>query len=87
LVPGSVILLSVCDEYDCLAEGEIYATVYDESKTIEQFLEGQVLIIRSPQVHPGDIQLVTAVRRPELKKRSRIFLQVCCFSLSKWGSY
>jgi hypothetical protein len=26
LVPGSVTLLGVSDEYDCLAEGEIFAT-------------------------------------------------------------
>ena len=77
LVPGSVTLYGVSDEYDCLAEGEIYATVYDESKGTEQFIEGQVLITRSPQVHPGDVQLVTAVRRPELNHLKNVVVFSC----------
>ena len=77
LVPGSVTLFGVSDEYDCLAEGEIYATVYNESKTTEQFIEGQVLITRSPQVHPGDVQLVNAVRRPELSHLKNVVVFSC----------
>ena len=77
LVPGSVTLLGVSDEYDCLAEGEIFATVYDESKATEHFIEGQVLITRSPQVHPGDVQLVTAVRRPELNHLRNVVVFSC----------
>ena len=76
-VPGSVTLLGVCDEYDCLEEGEIFATVYDESKAIEQSIEGQVLITRSPQVHPGDVQLVTAVRCPELNHLKNVVVFSC----------
>ena len=77
LVPESVTLLGVSDEYDCLAEGEIFATVYDESKATEQLIEGQVLITRSPQVHPGDVQLVTAVRRPELNHLKNVVVFSC----------
>ena len=77
LVPGSVTLLGVSDEYNCLAEGEIFATVYDESKGTEQFIEGQVLITRSPQVHPGDVQFVTAVRRPELNHLKNVVVFSC----------
>ena len=77
LVPGSVTLLGVSDEHDCLAEGEIYATVYDESKKTERSIEGQILITRSPQVHPGDVQLVTAVRRPELSHLKNVVVFSC----------
>jgi RNA-dependent RNA polymerase len=77
LVPGSFTLLGVSDEYDCLAEGEIFATVYDESKETEKFIEGKVLITRSPQVHPGDVQLVTAVRRPELNHLKNVVVFSC----------
>ena len=77
LVPGSVTLLGVSDEYDCLAEGEIFATVYDERNKMERFIEGQVLITRSPQVHPGDVQLVTAVRRPELNHLKNVVVFSC----------
>ena len=77
LVPGSFTLFGVSDEYDCLAEGEIFATVYDESKKTERFIEGKVLITRSPQVHPGDVQLVTAVRRPELNHLKNVVVVSC----------
>ena len=77
LVPDSVTLLGVSDEYDCLEEGEIFATVYDESKKIEQSIEGKVLITRSPQVHPGDVQLVTAVLRPELTHLKNVVVFSC----------
>ena len=81
LVPGSYTLLGVSDEYDCLAEGEIFATVYDESKETDSErsipIEGQVLITRSPQVHPGDVQLVTAVRRPELNHLENVVVFSC----------
>jgi RNA-dependent RNA polymerase len=77
LVPGSVTLLGVSDEYDCLAEGEIFATVYDESKEIDLPIEGRVLITRSPQVHPGDVQLVTAIRRPELIHLKNVVVFSC----------
>ena len=77
LVPGSITLLGVSDEYDCLEEGEIFATVYDERKGTEQCIEGKVLITRSPQVHPGDVQLVTAVRRPELSHLKNVVVFSC----------
>ena len=77
VVPGSVTLIGVSDEYNCLAEGEIYATVYDESKEIEYSIEGRVLITRSPQVHPGDVQFVTAVCRPELNHLKNVVVFSC----------
>ena len=77
LVPGSVTLIGVSDEYDCLAEGEIYAMVYDEGKATRDFIEGKVLITRSPQVHPGDVQLVNAVRRPELSHLKNVVVFSC----------
>ena len=89
LVPGSFTLLGVSDEYDCLEEGEIFATVYDERKRIEHCIEGQVLITRSPQVHPGDVQLVNAVRRPELNHLKNVVVFSCRWfaSLYKNGDH
>jgi RNA-dependent RNA polymerase len=89
LVPDSVTLLGVSDEYDCLAEGEVFATVYDESTATERFIEGRVLITRSPQVHPGDVQLVTAVRRPELNHLKNVVVFSCRWfaSLYKNGDH
>jgi RNA-dependent RNA polymerase len=49
-VPGSYALIGVSDEWDCLAEGEIYATVVDDRTDLYLPITGRVLITRSPQV-------------------------------------
>ncbi|KAF9490125.1 RdRP-domain-containing protein [Pleurotus eryngii] len=78
LVPGSYTLIGVSDEWDCLEEGEIYATVYDERRGIEDLpIVGDVLITRSPQIHPGDLQMVTAVRRPRLAHLRNVVVFSC----------
>lgn len=78
LVPGSYTLIGVSDEWDCLEEGEIYATVYDERRGIEDLpIVGDVLITRSPQIHPGDLQMVTAVRRPQLAHLRNVVVFSC----------
>jgi hypothetical protein len=76
-VPGSFTLIGVSDEWGCLREGEIYATIRDERNGIHQAVEGRVLITRSPQIHPGDVQFVTAVRRPELRHLNNVVVFSC----------
>ncbi|TFK57668.1 RdRP-domain-containing protein [Heliocybe sulcata] len=76
-VPGSFTLFGVSDEWDCLNEGEIFATVYDYRTGEFTQIEGQVLITRSPQIHPGDLQLVTAVRRPQLEHLKNVVVFSC----------
>ncbi|KAF7306444.1 RdRP-domain-containing protein [Mycena indigotica] len=66
LVPGSYTLIGVVDEWDCLEEGEIYATVVDERNKLNLPVTGRILITRSPQIHPGDVQFVNAVQKPQL---------------------
>ena len=50
------------DETDILNENEIYCAVQIEGKV--QTLTGNVVITRSPALHPGDIQCVNAVDVP-----------------------
>ncbi|KAG6333288.1 hypothetical protein ID866_5806 [Astraeus odoratus] len=76
-VPGSFTLLGVSDEWDCLEEGEIYATVSDDRKGIYEKIKGVVAITRSPQIHPGDVQLVKAVRRRELEHLTNVVVFSC----------
>lgn len=76
-VPGSYTLLGVSDEWDCLREGEIYATVFDERTGFIQRITGKVAITRSPQIHPGDLQVVTAVHRPELDHLTNVVVFSC----------
>ncbi|KAG2360437.1 hypothetical protein BDR07DRAFT_146827 [Suillus spraguei] len=44
-VPGSYTLLGVSDEWDCLREGEIYATVFDERTGFVQYQDMFLLSI------------------------------------------
>lgn len=76
-VPGSYTLLGVSDEWGCLKEGEIYATVFDERTGFVQRITGKVAITRSPQIHPGDLQVVTAVHRPELDHLMNVVVFSC----------
>ena len=76
-VPESYTLYGVSDEWDCLEEGEIYATVFDQKKGVREEVEGRVAITRSPQIHPGDVQLVNAVRRDQLKHLTNVVVFSC----------
>lgn len=76
-VPGSYTLLGVSDEWACLREGEIYATIEDDRTGLYHPVEGRVLITRSPQLHPGDVQFVHAVRRPELAHLTNVVVFSC----------
>ncbi|KAF7310495.1 RdRP-domain-containing protein [Mycena chlorophos] len=77
LIPGSYTLIGVVDEWDCLEEGEIYATVVDDRNGVNQAITGRVLITRSPQIHPGDAQFVRAVRRPQLAHLTNVVVFSC----------
>jgi len=76
-VPDSFTLLGVSDEWECLQEGEVYATVFDEQTGVSQPITGRVLLTRSPQIHPGDLQFAIAVRRPELSHLKNVIVFSC----------
>ncbi|KAK0434557.1 RdRP-domain-containing protein, partial [Armillaria borealis] len=76
-VPGSYTLIGVSDEWDCLEEGEIYATIVDPRTNERIAVRGRVLLTRSPQIHPGDVQFAKAVRRPELKHLNNVVVFSC----------
>lgn len=54
--------LGIMDETDFLEENEIYCYVHTE--TGGNLLIGNVVITRSPALHPGDVQCVNAVDAP-----------------------
>ncbi|KIY66410.1 RdRP-domain-containing protein [Cylindrobasidium torrendii FP15055 ss-10] len=76
-VPGSWTLIGVSDEWDCLAEGEIYAHVRNDRTGLNDRITGRVLITRSPQIHPGDVQFVNAVDRPQLRHLKNVVVFSC----------
>lgn len=50
------------DETGFLNEGQIYCSIQNEKSDL--VLKGRVVITRSPAMHPGDVQCVTAVDAP-----------------------
>jgi hypothetical protein len=62
-IPDAWTLVGVADVHRYLREGEIFACVKHHTEGVI-FLEGPVLISRSPTIHPGDVQLVNAIGTP-----------------------
>jgi RNA-dependent RNA polymerase len=60
-VPGSFSFVGVADEFGYLKPDEIYACAYDPKTKETTYVEGPVCIYRSPTLHPGDVQIVTAI--------------------------
>ncbi|KAG8901071.1 hypothetical protein FRC00_009255 [Tulasnella sp. 408] len=63
-VPGSWTVVGVADAHEQLEDGEIFACIHQQGKD-PIYLEGTILICRSPTVHPGDVQLVKAIGKPK----------------------
>ncbi|KAI0778083.1 RdRP-domain-containing protein [Trametes elegans] len=64
-VPDSWTLVGVADVHGYLEEGEVFACI-DSPKSEDGpiYLEGRALVSRSPTIHPGDVQVVTAIGPP-----------------------
>ncbi|KAH9835627.1 RNA dependent RNA polymerase-domain-containing protein [Rhodofomes roseus] len=63
-VPDGWTLVGVADSHGYLEEGEIFACVDAPSGHGVKYLEGPILITRSPAIHPGDVQIVQAIGAP-----------------------
>ncbi|KAL1748886.1 RNA dependent RNA polymerase-domain-containing protein [Schizophyllum fasciatum] len=63
-VPGAHTLVGVADVHRYLREGEIFACVKPHDSNKVEYLEGDILISRSPTIHPGDVQVVRAIGLP-----------------------
>jgi RNA dependent RNA polymerase len=63
LVEDGYTLYGIMDETNFLEEGEIYCVIETE-KDARSVILGTVTITRAPALHPGDIQVVTAVGVP-----------------------
>lgn len=63
------LLYGIMDETNTLREGEVYIATqdYDSSGKLKRsiLVRDQVVITRAPALHPGDVQLVTAVDVPD----------------------
>jgi len=57
-------LVGVADIHKYLQGGEVFACVTVPETNLLQYLDGPVLVSRSPIIHPGDVQVVRAIGRP-----------------------
>ncbi|KAF7339727.1 RNA-dependent RNA polymerase [Mycena sanguinolenta] len=55
---GGVTVVGVADVHRFLKEGEIFVCTREPDSNKLNYLEGDVLISRSPTIHPGDIQRI-----------------------------
>lgn len=62
-VEDGVTLMGVLDETGFLREGEVYVSFEKDDGQLVT-LTGRTLVTRSPQYHPGDCQMATAVAAP-----------------------
>ncbi|KAM5482683.1 hypothetical protein McanCB56680_003643 [Microsporum canis] len=63
-VPNAVTLYGIMDETGYLKENEIYCVFLSEDGRREILVRDNVVVTRSPALHPGDVQVVNAVDVP-----------------------
>ncbi|EIN03593.1 RdRP-domain-containing protein [Punctularia strigosozonata HHB-11173 SS5] len=63
-VPSSWTLVGIADIHGVLKEGEVFACIQPSHGGEKIYLQGPVMITRSPVIHPGDVQMLRAVGRP-----------------------
>lgn len=64
-VSQGVTLHGISDETGYLREGQVFVTFFSEELEARRHLQCRVAVTRSPALHPGDIQLASAVSPPE----------------------
>jgi hypothetical protein len=68
-VTKGTLLYGIMDETNFLKEGEVYIATqdYDKSSNLKRtiLVGNRIVVTRAPALHPGDVQLVTAVDAPE----------------------
>lgn len=57
-------LVGVADIHRYLPQGNVFACVTVSETNSIRYLDGPVLVTRSPIIHPGDVQVVHAIGRP-----------------------
>lgn len=82
-VPGAHTLMGIMDETGALAESEVYACLQDASGQ-RTALSGSCLVLRSPAMHPGDVQLATAIG--EVSSTSPLHALTNCLVFSQRGA-
>jgi hypothetical protein len=62
-IPNAWTLVGIADTHQFLGENQVFVCIRHAEKGVF-YLEGPVLISRSPTIHPGDVQLAHAIGSP-----------------------
>ncbi|KAI0093951.1 RdRP-domain-containing protein [Irpex rosettiformis] len=63
-VPDGWTLPGIADIHGYLREGQVYACIASNDGSEPQYLDGRVMVLRSPVIHPGDVQVWMAIGKP-----------------------
>ncbi|KAJ3556934.1 hypothetical protein NM688_g1751 [Phlebia brevispora] len=63
-VPDAWNLVGVADIHGYLKENEVFACIVPTDGSGPIYLEGAVMVSRSPTIHPGDVQVVRGIGQP-----------------------
>jgi RNA-dependent RNA polymerase len=82
-------LVGVADIHGYLQEGEVFACATISGTGEIYYLEGDVLVSRSPIIHPGDVQVVHAIGRPPLGSpfEKESLMNTIVFSVNGSGTF
>lgn len=63
-IPGGITVVGVADVHKFLKEEEIFVCTREPNSNRLQYIEGDVVISRSPTIHPGDVRIARAIGKP-----------------------
>ncbi|CAK92037.1 unnamed protein product (macronuclear) [Paramecium tetraurelia] len=62
-------VLGVVDDYDILDQGEVVCIVKQSLDVNHKYITGEIIVVRNPCLHPGDIRKVRALSENEILSR------------------
>ncbi|KAG9018986.1 hypothetical protein FRB90_007566 [Tulasnella sp. 427] len=83
-VKGSYTLVGVVDVHGWLKPNEVFVCIQNRDEK-PWYIRGKVLVTRSPQVHPGDVQFVEAIGSPPPKSPFAVEMFPNCVVFSSLG--
>jgi hypothetical protein len=83
-VKNGVTLFGIMDETGILEEGQVFITINTEKGMRSIIHSKQIIVTRSPALHPGDVQLVTAVK--SIPENSPLWQLSNCICFSQKGA-
>ncbi|KAH7101546.1 RdRP-domain-containing protein [Auriculariales sp. MPI-PUGE-AT-0066] len=85
-IPNSWNLVGVPDSHGLLKAGEIFACVRESEFSQVNYLNGPVMVSRSPTSHPGDVMVMNAIGKPPRNSAFAVETPTNCVVFSTQGT-